>query len=276
MTTLTLNSRKTVEPDGRNSSILPVLQAEWTKLRSLRSTRWIAIAMLVATIGIGAAITAADGSHFHSLSPGDRATWDPTDESMVGMVFGQLAVVVLAVLAVTGEYSSGTIRSSIAAVPRRTPVLFAKCAVVGGAVLALGEAVAFVSFWLGQAVLSANAPTAAIGDPHVLRAITLAGAYLALIALISIGLGFILRNTAGAIAVMVGLLLVLPAVFQALPMSVQNSVGQFMPEQIAANSMAAVVHQPHALGPVVGTLVLASYAAVALAFGARSLRRRDV
>jgi ABC-2 type transport system permease protein len=276
MTTMTFDPHKTIDPRGRGSSILPVLQSEWTKLRSLSSTRWIAIAMLVATIGIGAAISAADGSHFHSLSSSDKATWDPTDESMVGMVFGQLAVVVLAVLAVTGEYSSGTIRSSIAAVPTRTPVLFAKCAVVGGAVLVLGEAVAFVSFWLGQAVMSASAPTAAIGDPHVLRAITLAGAYLALISLISIGLGFILRSTAGAIALMVGLLLVLPAVFQALPMGVQNSVGQFMPEQIAANSMAAVVHQPHALGPVAGTLVLASYAAVALAFGARSLRRRDV
>jgi ABC-2 type transport system permease protein len=256
--------------------IVPVLQGEWIKLRSLRSTRWVIVTLMLVTIGLGAIIAAADGAHFHHLSAMDKADWDPTNESLVGMVFGQLAAVVIGVLAITGEYSSGTIRSSVAAVPTRTALVVAKSAVVGAIVLVVGEVVAFVSFWLGQAILSANAPTASITDPGVFRAVALAGAYLALVALISLGLGFVLRHTAGAIAVMVGLLLVLPAVIGSLPSGVKHTNGRIIPEEIAPNSMAAVVPQSHALSPLVGTLVLGAYAVAALVGGARRLRGNDV
>jgi hypothetical protein len=229
--------------------------------------------LVLVTIGLGAAFTASDGS---SYRPSQAGEWDPTNESLVGMLFGQLAAVVFGVLAVTGEYASGTIRSSVAALPSRTPLVVAKTIVVGGVMLVLGELIAFVTFGIGQAILSANAPIASLGDPGVFRAVAMAGAYLALISIISIGLGFALRHTAGAITLMVGVLLVGPAVLGALPVGVQESIGRFMPEQMAANSMAAVVPQAHALGSWVSLLLLTTYAILALAVGARLLRRRDV
>jgi ABC-2 type transport system permease protein len=269
----------TVRPEPasrRGLPLLPVLQGEWTKLRSLRSTRWTLFALVLFTIGIGAIGAAADGSSYHTQSAVDRLTWDPTNEVLVGMVFGQLAAVVLGVLTITGEYSSGTIRSSVAAVPTRVPLVVAKALTVGGVVLVVGEIVAFISFFLGQAILSVHAPTASLGDPGVARAVLLAGLYLPLITLMSLGLGFVLRHTAGAISIMVALLLVIPSLVGLLPEGAQNALGQIMPEQIAASSMAAVVREPHSLSPLAGTLVLLAYALVALVAGAAVLRRRDV
>jgi ABC-2 type transport system permease protein len=258
------------------ASVLPALRGEWTKLRSLRSTRWTLAALVLFTIGIGAIGAAADGSSFHTMSAADKLTWDPTNDVLVGMVFGQLAAVVIGVLTVTGEYSSGTIRSSAAAVPTRVPLVLAKSVVVGGIVLVIGEIVAFISFFLGQAILSGHAPTASLGDPGVARAVLLAGLYLPLITLMSLGLGFALRHTAGAISIMVALLLVVPSLVGLLPEGAQNALGQTMPEQIAASSMAAVVAAPHTLSPLVGTLTLVVYALIALALGTVVLRRRDV
>jgi ABC-2 type transport system permease protein len=275
MTTLST----TAQPDLRGrlgQPFLPVLQGEWTKLRSLRSTRWTLVVLVVVTIGIGAIGAAADGSGYHAMSVGDRANWDPTNESLVGMVFGQLAAVVLGVLTVTGEYASGTIRSSVAAVPTRTPLLVAKAFVLGALGLIVGEIVAFISFFLGQAILSVHAPTASLADPGVARAVLLAGLYLPLITLMSLGLGFVLRHTAAAISIMVALLLVIPGLVELLPDGAQNALGKVMPEQIAANSMASVVRPVDSLSPSVGTLLLIAYALVALVAGAVVLRRRDV
>jgi ABC-2 type transport system permease protein len=279
MTTVTINA----QPDLHRRPfvpvlLVPVLRAEWTKLRSLRSTRWTLVALVIFTIGIGAIGAAADGSGFHSMSPADKATWDPTNDVLVGMVFGQLAAVVLGVLNVTGEYASGTIRSSVAAVPTRAPLVVAKAIVVGGLVLIVGEIVAFISFLLGQAILSihADTPTASLTDPAVARAVLLAGLYLPLITLMSLGLGFVLRHTAGAISIMVALLLVIPGLVGLLPSGTQNVLGQVMPEQIAASSLAAVVPVPHSLSPLAGSLVLIAYTLVALVAGTVVLRRRDV
>lgn len=267
------------QPDLRGRlarPFLPVLHGEWTKLRSLRSTRWTLVALVIFTIGIGAIGAAVDGSAYPSMPAGDKATWDPTNDVLVGMVFGQLAAVVLGVLTVTGEYASGTIRSSVAAVPTRTPLVVAKALVVGAVVLVVGEIVAFISFFLGQAILSAHAPTASLADPGVPRAVLLAGLYLPLITLMSLGLGFALRHTAGAISIMVALLLVIPGLVGLLPSGARDALGQVMPEQIAASSLAAVVPAPHSLSPLAGTLVLIAYALVALVAGAAVLRRRDV
>ncbi|HVV29648.1 MAG TPA: hypothetical protein VHC41_02095 [Mycobacteriales bacterium] len=251
-------------------------RSEWTKLRSLRSTGWTLGALLVAVIGLGALITALTGHGYDDLSATDKATWDPTNLSLSGMIFGQIAVAVLGVLAVTGEYATGTIRSSIAAVPTRRPLALAKAVVLGGITLLLGEIVAFTSFFLGQALLAGDAPHASLGDPGVLRAVLLGGTYLMWICLIAVGLGFVLRHTAGTIALLLGLLLVLPGIMGALPDSVQHSVGRFLPDQLAGSGMAAVVPVDHAFSPWVATVILAGYAVVALGIGIRSLVNRDV
>ncbi|HVT20973.1 MAG TPA: hypothetical protein VHE57_06265, partial [Mycobacteriales bacterium] len=224
-------------------------RAEWIKLWSLRSTKWTLFALVVTTVGLGALISAETAAHWNHMSLSDKRTWDPTNNSLAGTAFGELAVAVLGVLAITAEYSSGTIRSSVAAAPRRTPLLMAKALVFGGVSLAVGEVISFVSYCMGQALFSGHAPISHITDPGVVRAVTMTGGYLALVCLMALGVGFVLRHTAGAIASLVGVLLVLPGVFAALPTGAQNALEKFMPEQIAASSTGAVVAEPHFFGP---------------------------
>jgi hypothetical protein len=253
-----------------------LMKAEWIKLRSLRSTWWTLGAMVVATVGIGALGCAVTAAHWASATASDRATWDPTNQSLAGTIFGQLAIAVFGVLAITGEYSSGTIRSSVAAAPRRTPLLVAKALVYGGAALVAGEVISLASFFIGQAILSGHTPTASLGQAGVLRAVLLAGVYLVIVAWISLAIGFAVRHTAGAITAIVALLLVVPGILAAMPSSVQNSVGKFLPEQIAGSSTSAVVREAHAFSAPVGLGLLIGYAAVALSLAGWSLARRDV
>jgi hypothetical protein len=253
-----------------------LMRAEWIKLRSLRSTWWTLGAMIVATIGIGSLGCAVTAAHWAHATASDRATWDPTNQSLAGTIFGQLAIAVFGVLAITGEFSSGTIRSSIAAAPRRTPLLVAKAVVYGGAALIAGEIISLASFFIGQAILSGHTPTATLGQPGVLRAVLLAGVYLVIVAWISLAIGVAVRHTAGAITAIVALLLVVPGILAALPTSVQNSVGRFLPEQIAGSSTSAVVRVAHAFSPSAGLSLLVLYAAVALGLAGWSLVRRDV
>jgi ABC-type transport system involved in multi-copper enzyme maturation permease subunit len=257
-------------------ALTPLMKAEWIKLRSLRSSKWTLAAMVVVTVGLGALINAEVAAHWAHASASDKATWDPTNQSLVGAAFGQLAVAVFGVLAITAEYASGTIRSSVAAAPRRTPMLVAKAVVYGGVALVVGEVISFASYFIGQALLSGHTPISHIGDPGVIRAVALTGAYFALVSLMALGIGFALRHTAGAIASLVGILMVLPSVLAALPTGAQNAVEKFMPEQIAASSTGAVVPEAHYFGPWTGFAVLCLYATLALAIGAWTFARRDV
>jgi hypothetical protein len=147
--------------------------------------------------------------------------------------------------------------------------------VLGSATLAAGEILAFAAFLAGQAVLQGPAPRAALGQPGVLRAVLMAGAYPALIALIGLGLGAVIRHTAGAICVVVAVLFLLPPLVAPLGASTQDSVVRFLPEQIAALSLTAVRPVAPALSPAVAFALLCVYAAVALAAGAWQLARRD-
>jgi ABC-2 type transport system permease protein len=253
-----------------------LMAAEWTKLRTLRSSGWTLGAMVVASIGLAILIAASDAHGYSTLSAAEKAGWDPTNESLAGTIFGQLAIAVFGVLAITGEYASGTIRSSIAAEPRRTPLLAAKAVVYGGVALVAGELISLLAFFIGQPIIARHAPHATIGQPGVARAVLFAGVYLALICLISLGIATLVRHTAGAITAVVALLLVLPPLSAALPGSLQNSVGKFLPMQIGGNSMGAVVRVPHALSPLVGAATLTLYAVVALVIAGWALARRDV
>jgi ABC-type transport system involved in multi-copper enzyme maturation permease subunit len=258
------------------SEMTRLMNAEWIKLRSLRSTKWTLAAMVITTVGLGAIFNAEAASHWSTFSAHDKAAWDPTNSSLVGTVFGQLAIAVFGVLAVTSEYSSGTIRSSVAAAPRRTRLLAAKVAVYGGLALVVGELISFTSYFIGQQLFSGSAPISHFTDPGVIRAITMTGGYLAVVCLIAIGVSIALRHTAGAITTMVAVLLVLPAILAALPTSLQNSIERFLPEQIAASSTGAVLPEPHYFGPWAGMALLLSYAAAVLALGGWTFARRDV
>jgi ABC-2 type transport system permease protein len=247
--------------------------AEWLKLRSTRSTWWTLLVFAAGMIGI--AVLVLSHQHWASMNAADRASFDPTNDSYAGLAIGQLAVGVLAVLAITSEFSSGLIRATFAAAPRRLLVLAAKTAVVGAVTLVAGEILAFAAFAAGEAVLRSPAPHATLAQPGVLRAVLMAGAYPALIGLIGVGLGAVIRHTAGAISAVVGVLFVLPLILVPMGTSIQNSVGQFMPMIIAENSLTAVKPVPHSLSPGVGFAMLCLYAAAALAIGGWALARRD-
>jgi ABC-2 type transport system permease protein len=250
-----------------------IMKMEWLKLRSVRSTWWIMAVFAAGLIGL--AMLLLGTKHWAQMSAADRASWDPTEEGYVGLALGQLLLGALGVLVITAEYSSGSIRSTLAAVPRRSRVLAAKAAVLGGTALVIGEIFSFVAFAAGQAMLKAPAPHASLGQPGVLRAVLLAGTYPALVALIGVGAGALIRHTAGAICAMTGLILVLPLVLIPMGTSAQHAVEKFLPEQIAENSLTAVKPVAHSLPPAAGLGVLCAYAAVALAAGTWALARRD-
>jgi ABC-2 type transport system permease protein len=250
-----------------------VAQMEWLKLRSVRSTWWTLLVFAAGMIGL--AVLVMIHQHWTTMSAADRASFDPTNDSYAGLAIGQLALGVLGVLAVTSEFSSGMIRATFAAAPRRPLVLAAKAAIVAAVALVAGELLAFVAFGVGEAVLKSPAPHATLGQAGVLRAVLMAGAYPALIALIGLGLGALIRHTAGAISAVVGVLFVLPLILVPLGTSIQNSALQFMPMMIAENSLTAVKPVAHSLSPGVGLALLCGYAAAALAVGTWAVARRD-
>jgi ABC-2 type transport system permease protein len=248
-----------------------VAAMEWRKLRTVRST-WYLVAVLGASL-VGLAVLTAGHENYAQLSAAGRASFDPTYDSFLGLVPGQLLLGVLGVLAITTEFSSGMIRATFAAAPRRPLVLAAKAAVLGALTLAAGEIFAFAAFYAGQVLLRAPAPHATLGQPGVLRATAMAGAYPALIALISLGVAAIVRHTAGAICAVVGMLFVLPLLFSAGG-SLRDTAQKFLPDTMR-NSLIAVKPVGHLLSPGLTFGLLCGYAMAALAAGAWALARRD-
>jgi ABC-2 type transport system permease protein len=271
MTTATLTrSEVRAEPGYGFRSIVTM---EWLKLRSVRSTAWIGLVFGASMIGL--AILALGHVNWAAMPAGERAAFDPVEQGFAGLAVGQLAFGVLGALAITSEFSSGMIRATLAAVPRRPLLLAAKAAMLGAVTLAVGEVIAFGAFTVGEAVLRSPVPHATLGQPGVLRAVLMAGAYPALVALIALGLGAVIRHTAGAICAVAGILFVLPLILLPLGDSIQHSVGQFMPMLIAENSLTAVKPVAHSLAPGAGLAVLCGYAVIALAAGGWALARRD-
>jgi ABC-2 type transport system permease protein len=248
-----------------------VAAMEWRKLRTVRST-WYLVAVFGASL-VGLAVLTAGHENYAQLSAAGRASFDPTYDSFLGLVPGQLLLGVLGVLAITTEFSSGMIRATFAAAPRRPLVLAAKAAVLGALTLAAGEIFAFAAFYAGQVLLRAPAPHATLGQPGVLRATAMAGAYPALIALISLGVAAIVRHTAGAICAVVGMLFVLPLLFSAGG-SLRDTAQKFLPDTMR-NSLIAVKPVGHLLSPGLTFGLLCGYAMAALAAGAWALARRD-
>jgi ABC-2 type transport system permease protein len=267
MTTATYSHRAAGRTSG-GYGFRTVARMEWHKLRTVRST-WSIVAVFAAGM-IGMAMLALSYENYAHMSTADRASFDPTRDSVLGLVLGQLLFGALGVLAITTEFSSGMIRATFAAAPRRPLVLAAKAAVLGTVTLAAGEISAFAAFFAGQAMLKAPAPHATLGQPGVLRAVLMAGAYPALIALIGLGIGAIIRHTAGAICAVVGVLFVLPLLFVPLSPSIQ----QFLPNAMR-NSLTTVKPIAHTLSPALTFGLLCAYAMVALAAGAWALTHRD-
>jgi ABC-2 type transport system permease protein len=239
---------------------------EWIKLRSLRSTWWT----LAVTIAAAAAIAVAVGANT------EDAAADLTNNALAGISVGLLLTGILGVLTATSEHSSGTIRSTLAAIPNRPLVLAAKAAVLGAVALAAGEAASFVAFLAGRAALPAGMAGPALGQPGVLRAVALGGAGYCLIGLLGLGLGAVVRHTPVAVGLLVGGVYVVAQLGAALAPVLMP----YLPIAIVANSLTVVragmaIGDVRFLSPWAGLGVLAAYAALALAAGAWLLAERD-
>lgn len=248
--------------------------SEWIKIRSLRSTWWTLLATVLIVAGLGTLFSAVHAHQYNNGNLDFDVLRDPTQVSLRGIYLGQLAIGVLGVLVVTGEYTTGMIRASLTALPRRWPVLVAKAVVLAVLTFVVAEAASFAAFLFGQAALSSTHLQASLSTPGALRACFGAGVYLTIIGLLGVGLGWVLRTTAGGIATLVGVVLILPLLAQALPSPYSTDVTKYLP--LSAGSQIIASHpDPSALSPWVGVAVAAGYAAAALVAGLYVLRRRD-
>jgi ABC-2 type transport system permease protein len=251
-----------------------VIRSEWTKLRTLRST-WITLgAAALLTVGLSAAF---GHGYQGAIEAGEvqPTTAEGLDVAFLGLDLYALVIGVFGILQMSGEYGSGLIRASLAAVPRRLPVLWAKALLLLAVIGVLSLVVCLASFLVSQAFAGSHG--AALSDPGVPRAILGAAAYPVAIGLLGLGLGAILRHTAIAITVFVATLLVLPAMLEAaLSKAAQDTVMPYVPV-VAGQAMYAL--EPSGpfkmLSAGAGGAVLAAYVLAVLAAGAALLRRRD-
>jgi hypothetical protein len=261
-------------PLPRRATFGDVVRAEWTKVWTVRSTPLALLIAAVLGIGLGAAISAAASHHYARADLFERLRWDPTAISLTGLAIAQLAIAILGVVIVTSEYSSGMIRTSLTAVPRRGRLLAAKAGIYTGVVLVVGEALSFASFAIGQSLIKGNAPYATLGQAGVLRAVVGAGLYLAVLGLFGVAVGAVLRHSAAAIASVVAVLFVLPGIIQALPDSWRHPVTEFWPTQ-AGSQILQVHRDAHTLAPWSGFGLMCLFVALVLAGAFFLLERRD-
>jgi hypothetical protein len=252
-----------------------VVLSEWTKLRTLRSTLWSLLAAVLAMGGLGSIVAAVQMSRWSQLEPGERLRYDAIDVGVGGYHLAQLAVGVLGVLVITGEYSTGMIRSSLMAVPHRLPVLWAKIAVYATVTFVLMLVAAFVSFFCVQAIVTQHGQQVTLGAPHALRVVIGTALFLTVMGILALGLGALVRNTAGGIAAFVGLLFVLPGVTALLPASIGDAIGPYLPLSAAFTVATSTPEDSHHLGTWTGFAVFCGYAAVCVAAAAVMLVRRD-
>jgi ABC-type transport system involved in multi-copper enzyme maturation permease subunit len=259
---------------GRVSQ-LRIVRSEWTKLVTLRSTLWSLFAAVVLTIGLPLLFAAVTSSHWGSMRPHERADRHPLDIALAGVNLSQLAIGVLGVLVITGEYSTGMIRASLTAVPKRLPVLWAKTAVYAVVSFVLMVPSVLIAFFASQAILSKHdILQISFGHGGVARAVIGGALYLALLAVLTVALGTIVRNTAGGIAVFAAIFFVIPPLLNILPASWNNAISPYLPDA-AGRSIFSLTHGAHELAPGPGLALFAGYCAVALAIAAAVLVRRD-
>ena len=316
-TTTTLDARLSpLPPATGRAGLRGAIASEFTKVRSVRSTYWTLAALLIVSIGVGAAITGGSAANFnHNLA--NKAGFDATQTSLVAFFeIGQLIIAVIAAMAITSEYSTGMIRTSLTAQPRRGTVYAAKAIVLTSLTLIISLVTSFIAFFVGQALLSSSGVSASLfhtvtipqnanvncpgpgkggggGLPPgckvtfsgvdvihpstVLFAIIGCALFVTLVAILAFGIGALVRHTAGAIAIAIAALFIIPVLEQALPSNWRWDIMRFLPD--AANQVVSVTignnGNPHlwSAWPQLG--VTALWAAVLLGAGAYLFRKRD-
>ncbi|MDP9093698.1 MAG: ABC transporter permease [Actinomycetota bacterium] len=277
MSTATLSEPRPAPVRSEVVTVYPVTQrrvftSEWIKFSTLRSS-WITLVLaMLGTIGVGALASWGANGRWSHMSPADQATFSPISQSLVGVNLAQLAVGVLGVLIITGEYATGMIRATLSAVPTRLPVLWAKLGVFAGVTFVVSLASALVAFFVGQGLLTTHG--VGLGAPHALRAVIGVALYLTVAGALAMGIGFAVRSTAGGIAAVFGLLLVIPGLVHALPSSWQPHILPYLPSN-AGSTLFTLHPDAGSLSPWTGFAVMCLWAAAAILGGAWLLKRRD-
>jgi ABC-2 type transport system permease protein len=252
-----------------------VLLSEFTKFRSLRSTMWTLLAAVVLMIGIGALFSGVNASQYHTFNWAERAAFNPVTTSLNGVIFAVVAFGVLGVLVTGGEYSTGMIRSSLTAVPRRLPVLWGKVAIFAGSIFSVALVASFLSFFLGQALLSGHRLGVPVTAHDALRSVIGAALYVTVAGLIGVALGVLLRNTAAGITTFAAVFFVIPLLAMLLPASISNHLAPYLPSNAGDAIWGGAATVPNALSPWTGFALLCGYAAILIGAGAWRLRRSD-
>ncbi|MGW6402886.1 ABC transporter permease subunit [Streptomyces sp. NPDC055134] len=250
-----------------------VLRSEWTKIRSVASTVWTLGLAAVLTIALGVLISILSRNEFKKMDLKERLSFDPTFISFAGMSLGQLAMIVFGVLVVSNEYSTGMIRTSLAAVPQRGTFLFSKVAVATVLAFVVGLATSFIAFFLGQAVLGEY--RAQIGDPGVLRAVIGGGLYMTLIAMFSMGVASMLRSPMLSLGILMPFFFLISNILGNV--SATKKIGRYLPDQAGSKIMQVVtpIDDDTPYGPWGGLGIMVIWVVLALIFGYVLLKKRD-
>jgi len=282
MATITRQTPVLPAPPGR-AGFGMTLRSEFTKIGSVRSTVWTLLALFAVSVGIGAAVSSVVAGGWSQPSPPPVPgvpppppdIYEAAQVSLSGMlILGQLVIVVLGALVLSAEYSTGMIRTSLIAMPRRIVLYVAKAVAVAAVALAVSLVTAFTAFFLGQALLASSHHSATLAGPGVLRAVIGSALYLTLCGLFAFAAAAIIRNTAGTITAMIGLLFVLPVLVNVLPHGWQDALVRWLPSS-AARAISATAGNPHLFSPWGQFAVFAVCTAILLVVGGILFRKRE-
>jgi ABC-2 type transport system permease protein len=249
-----------------------VIRSEWIKFRTVRSTVIVSALTALFMVGLGLLVSAVTHSRWDHLDPGEQLPYNLIRRSLVGVNLAQLTVGVLGVLMITGEYTTGMIRATLGAVPKRLPVLWGKVAVFAPVTFALTLAASLAAFLGGQALLGSHGVS--LSTPGAVRAVFGVALYLTVLGVLALALGFLIRNTAGAITALFALLIAVPGIAAALPSSWQRSIVPYLPSS-AGQAVYMTHRDTNTMHPWAGFALFCLYTAIAVGAAAVALRRRD-
>jgi ABC-2 type transport system permease protein len=252
-----------------------ILRSETIKLRSLRSTVWSYAVLILTSLGLAALMAATLASTIEGPVPAEGQTAIVMQVSSFPVALGQLVAAVLGVLFIAGEYGTGMIRSTFTAVPRRLPVLWAKTLVLFTATFLVGLVSTVGAYLIGSPFLAGSDIAAPLTDPDVLRAVIGGALYLALIAVFALGVGTVLRNSAGGIAVVLGIILILPTVLQLIPADWATNMIPYLISDAGLGALGIQSDIPGTLEPWQQLLVVLGWVGASLTAGAILMKRRD-
>jgi len=261
-------------PERGGSRFLWGLRSELTKLLSVRSTYWTLLAMVVVNVGLGVLICLVTAATWDKTAAPAKAAFDPTATSLSGMFLGQLIIAVLGTLTISSEYSTGMVRTALAAQPHRFTYIAAKAVVFAAVAYVAGVVVTFCSFLIGQAVLHSTGAAASLSDPGVLRSMFGGGFFIAGCGLFGFAIAVSLRHAAGAISAAAGVLFVGPVLVNFLPTHWQDNVNKWLPSTAGSRIMEIKV-PAHQFAPWTGLGVFGLYVAALLVVGIVLFVRRD-